>query len=142
MDATTASILKRRPSGNGMVMNASRLTTMSPPFSTKMLRASRLVIAMNASTCMSFVLNPSVKAMTMASRIAITTETSPMVEKAWSSEKSSSPIGRKSEKWFGKKPSFVEDRRMLLVGLLWWLKKTGAPIQLHDDVHETLAAAE
>ena len=30
----------------------------------------------------------------------------------------------------GKKPSFVEDRRMLLVGLLWWLKKTGANIEL------------
>jgi uncharacterized membrane protein YGL010W len=30
----------------------------------------------------------------------------------------------------GKKPSFVEDRRYLVVGLLWWLKKTGAPIEL------------
>jgi uncharacterized membrane protein YGL010W len=30
----------------------------------------------------------------------------------------------------GKKPSFVEDKRMFLVGLLWWLKKTGAPIAL------------
>mgnify|MGYP001554945694 CR=1 FL=1 len=33
----------------------------------------------------------------------------------------------------GKKPSFVEDRRMLLVGLLWWLKKTGANIELQGD---------
>jgi uncharacterized membrane protein YGL010W len=30
----------------------------------------------------------------------------------------------------GKKPSFVDDKRNLLVGLLWWLKKTGAPIEL------------
>jgi uncharacterized membrane protein YGL010W len=33
----------------------------------------------------------------------------------------------------GKKPSFVGDRRYLLVGLLWWLKKTGAPIALAPD---------
>lgn len=33
----------------------------------------------------------------------------------------------------GKKPSFVEDRRYLLVGLLWWLKKTGAKIELTGD---------
>jgi len=25
-------------------------------------------------------------------------------------------------------PSFVSDRRALLVGLLWWLQKSGAPI--------------
>lgn len=30
----------------------------------------------------------------------------------------------------GKKPSFVEDRRMLLVGLLWWLKKRGVRVDL------------
>jgi uncharacterized membrane protein YGL010W len=30
----------------------------------------------------------------------------------------------------GKKPSFVDDRRMLVVGLLWWLKKSGVPIAL------------
>ena len=30
----------------------------------------------------------------------------------------------------GKKPSFVEDKRYLVVGLLWWLKKSGAPIAL------------
>ena len=30
----------------------------------------------------------------------------------------------------GKKPSFVDDKRNLIVGLLWWLKKTGAPIEL------------
>jgi uncharacterized membrane protein YGL010W len=28
----------------------------------------------------------------------------------------------------GKKPSFVEDRRQLVVGLLWWFKKMGIPI--------------
>ncbi|MCA9587555.1 MAG: DUF962 domain-containing protein [Myxococcales bacterium] len=33
----------------------------------------------------------------------------------------------------GKKPSFVDDKRNLVVGLLWWLKKTGAPISLSDD---------
>ena len=30
----------------------------------------------------------------------------------------------------GKKPSFVNDKRNLLVGVLWWLKKSGAPIEL------------
>ena len=30
----------------------------------------------------------------------------------------------------GKKPSFVNDKRNLVVGLLWWLKKTGASIEL------------
>jgi uncharacterized membrane protein YGL010W len=30
----------------------------------------------------------------------------------------------------GKKPSFVEDKRQLLVGLLWWAKKMGAPIEI------------
>ena len=30
----------------------------------------------------------------------------------------------------GKQPSFVNDRRNLVVGLLWWLKKAGAPILL------------
>lgn len=29
----------------------------------------------------------------------------------------------------GKKPSFVEDRRYLIVGLLWWLKKNGVAIE-------------
>lgn len=32
----------------------------------------------------------------------------------------------------GKKPSFVDDRRNLIVGLLWWLKKSGADIQLTE----------
>ena len=32
----------------------------------------------------------------------------------------------------GKKPSFVNDRRNLVVGLLWWLKKSGARIELAD----------
>lgn len=30
----------------------------------------------------------------------------------------------------GKKPSFVDDKRNLLVGLLWWLKKSGMNIEL------------
>jgi uncharacterized membrane protein YGL010W len=30
----------------------------------------------------------------------------------------------------GKKPSFVDDRRMLLIGFLWWLKKIGVSIEL------------
>jgi uncharacterized membrane protein YGL010W len=33
----------------------------------------------------------------------------------------------------GKKPSFVGDRRYLVVGLLWWLKKTGAKIELDEE---------
>jgi uncharacterized membrane protein YGL010W len=28
----------------------------------------------------------------------------------------------------GKKPSFVSDRRQLLVGLLWWSRKVGVPL--------------
>lgn len=28
----------------------------------------------------------------------------------------------------GKKPSFVDDKRNLLVGLLWWFEKVGKPI--------------
>jgi len=28
----------------------------------------------------------------------------------------------------GKKPSFVDDKRMLVVGLLWWLEKNGLPV--------------
>jgi uncharacterized membrane protein YGL010W len=28
----------------------------------------------------------------------------------------------------GKKPSFVDDKRQLLVGLMWWTKKVGLPI--------------
>ncbi len=41
----------------------------------------------------------------------------------------------------GKKPSFVEDKRMLLVGVLWWLKKTGAPIALEgEDARGSIAA--
>lgn len=37
----------------------------------------------------------------------------------------------------GKKPSFVDDRRYLVVGLLWWLKKTGVPIALASDQPES-----
>lgn len=33
----------------------------------------------------------------------------------------------------GKKPSFVGDRRYLVVGLLWWLKKSGANIELQSE---------
>ena len=33
----------------------------------------------------------------------------------------------------GKKPSFVDDKRNLLVGLLWWMKKTGVTnVELAD----------
>ena len=35
----------------------------------------------------------------------------------------------------GKKPSFVEDKRNLAVGLLWWLKKSGAPIELSEPLN-------
>ncbi|HVH45346.1 MAG TPA: DUF962 domain-containing protein [Labilithrix sp.] len=40
----------------------------------------------------------------------------------------------------GKKPSFVDDRRMLLVGVVWWLKKAGLRIELQGDAHHALAA--
>jgi len=31
--------------------------------------------------------------------------------------------------WFeGKKPSFVDDKRMLLIGLAWWSEKMGLPL--------------
>lgn len=30
----------------------------------------------------------------------------------------------------GKKPSFVEDKRALVIGALWWMKKAGADIRL------------
>lgn len=30
----------------------------------------------------------------------------------------------------GKKPSFVDDRRNLLIGPLWWLKKAGVSVDL------------
>jgi uncharacterized membrane protein YGL010W len=33
----------------------------------------------------------------------------------------------------GKQPSFVGDKRYLTVGLIWWLKKSGVAIELHDD---------
>ena len=35
----------------------------------------------------------------------------------------------------GKKPSFIEDKRSLAVGLFWWTKKVGIPL-----VEETRAA--
>ena len=35
----------------------------------------------------------------------------------------------------GKKPSFVEDRRMLLVGLLWWMRKSGVGVELVEPAH-------
>jgi uncharacterized membrane protein YGL010W len=35
--------------------------------------------------------------------------------------------------WFEQKPpSFVNDKRNFLVGLLWWLKKMGAKVELQD----------
>jgi uncharacterized membrane protein YGL010W len=37
----------------------------------------------------------------------------------------------------GKKPSFVSDKRNLLVGLLWWMKKSGVSVRLNES-----AAAE
>ena len=30
----------------------------------------------------------------------------------------------------GKKPAFIDDKRNLLVGLVWWLKKSGLPVEL------------
>ena len=33
-----------------------------------------------------------------------------------------------------KDPSFVDDKRNLVVGLLWWLRKTGVPIKLEAEV--------
>jgi len=33
----------------------------------------------------------------------------------------------------GKKPSFVDDKRNLIVGLLWWLKKSGMSIELAGE---------
>jgi uncharacterized membrane protein YGL010W len=43
----------------------------------------------------------------------------------------------------GKKPSFVDDKRQLLTGLMWWSKKVGLPIveklprpERDDDVAE------
>jgi uncharacterized membrane protein YGL010W len=34
----------------------------------------------------------------------------------------------------GKKPAFIDDRRNLLVGLLWWFKKAGASIELAEPI--------
>jgi uncharacterized membrane protein YGL010W len=39
----------------------------------------------------------------------------------------------------GKQPSFVDDRRYLAVGPIWWLKKSGVPIALHDEEADTAA---
>lgn len=33
----------------------------------------------------------------------------------------------------GKKPSFVDDKRQLLVGLMWWTRKVGLPIVALSD---------
>jgi uncharacterized membrane protein YGL010W len=47
----------------------------------------------------------------------------------------------------GKKPSFVNDKRNLMVGLLWFLRKSGVSIELSEpaaaanDTHEPLSAA-
>jgi len=32
----------------------------------------------------------------------------------------------------GKKPAFIDDKRQLIVGALWWFKKMGADIRLTD----------
>ncbi len=32
----------------------------------------------------------------------------------------------------GKKPAFVDDKRNFLVGLLWWMKKAGVPVELAE----------
>jgi uncharacterized membrane protein YGL010W len=41
----------------------------------------------------------------------------------------------------GKKPAFVDDKRNFLVGLLWWLKKAGAPIELDPGTVARAGAA-
>src|SRR5512134_3201554 len=33
----------------------------------------------------------------------------------------------------GKKPSFVDDRRQLVVGLLWWARKRGFPLAMTGE---------
>lgn len=38
----------------------------------------------------------------------------------------------------GKKPSFVDDKRALLVGVLWWLEKSG--LKLHEETPGAAAA--
>jgi uncharacterized membrane protein YGL010W len=45
----------------------------------------------------------------------------------------------------GKKPSFVDDKRQLLVGLMWWTRKVGLPIvdklpRVHDEAVSSTAA--
>ena len=40
----------------------------------------------------------------------------------------------------GKKPSFVDDRRNLVVGLLWWLKKAGVGIELDPSAQSAPAS--
>ena len=50
----------------------------------------------------------------------------------------------------GKKPSFVSDKRQLLVGLMWWTQKVGLPLVADadpvdapaDPAHDVAAAAE
>lgn len=37
----------------------------------------------------------------------------------------------------GKKPSFVEDRRNLIVGLLWFMKKSGVDIQFTEPAAQS-----
>lgn len=41
----------------------------------------------------------------------------------------------------GKPPSFVNDKRNLLVGLLWWAKKMGADVQMESpDLEDRVRA--
>jgi uncharacterized membrane protein YGL010W len=37
----------------------------------------------------------------------------------------------------GKKPAFIDDKRQLVVGALWWLKKVGADIRVATPDHLT-----
>lgn len=38
----------------------------------------------------------------------------------------------------GKKPSFVDDKRSLVIGVLWWLEKTG--LKLHEEARDGVAS--
>jgi uncharacterized membrane protein YGL010W len=40
------------------------------------------------------------------------------------------------------RPAFVDDRRNVLVGLLWWLKESGIPIDMSDASHAARRSGE
>jgi hypothetical protein len=88
------------------VRNVIRFTSTSPPFSTNRSRAFRLVIETNASRCARRVRYPRVKLTKATSISPMTTRTSTSVEKACRKENTPSPMGRNSEKWLGRNPSF------------------------------------